>query len=101
MNKRNTERPTAVWTAPVQAVGIDAKHRTAVNKTRAPYLSQPGPKIKRIKIVPATPTILDVQTSLLSKSNDFLISGNNGAMENQIKKAMKNDHQEQWNALYF
>jgi hypothetical protein len=45
-----------------------------------------------MKMVPATPTMLEVQTSLLLRLRSFRISGRRGAMANQMKKAMKKLH---------
>lgn len=95
MNKRSTERPTALFTSPVQAVGMDAKHRTILKRRRAPTLSQSGPSKNRIKMVPPTPTMDEVQICSLVKSRDVRISDNSGAMANQMKKARKNAIQAQ------
>mmetsp|Transcript_33284 Transcript_33284/g.37342 ORF Transcript_33284/g.37342 Transcript_33284/m.37342 type:complete len:81 (-) Transcript_33284:527-769(-) len=63
MKRRTTASPVAELTRPVHAVGIAAKHKTTAMGIRAPNLSQAGPNAKLIKIVPATPTIEDVQIS--------------------------------------
>jgi len=52
-----------------------------------------------MKMVPPTPTMLDVQISFLVRSRVSLISERRGAMENQMKKAMKKPSQEKWKAL--
>jgi len=51
-----------------------------------------------MKIVPATLAIDEFQISFLVRFNVVRISGNNGAIANQIKKAMKKHHHEQWTA---
>merc|ERR1712071_268918 len=57
-----------------------------------------GPSAKRRIMVPATLAILDDHRSLTSICRLFLISGSRGAAANQIKKAIKKHHHEQWNA---
>ena len=99
MNKRRMTRPAEELTKPVQAVGMDAIQRMTANKTRAPTLSQRGPRMKRMTMVPPTPMILDVQTCWFDRPSVSRISERRGAMANQTKKATKNPHQEQWNAL--
>ncbi len=99
MNKRRIARPVALLTVPVRAVGMEAKHKTAAIGIRAPHLSQAGPRMKRIRMVPPTPTMEEVQISCLVKPKSSLISERRGAIANQIKKATKNPHQEQWKAL--
>mmetsp|Transcript_24214 Transcript_24214/g.31539 ORF Transcript_24214/g.31539 Transcript_24214/m.31539 type:complete len:226 (+) Transcript_24214:1003-1680(+) len=98
MKRRRMARPAAEFTRPVIAVGIEAQQRTIVMRTRAPYLSQAGPRMKRMQIVPETPTIDEVQSSFFSKSKLSWISERRGATANQMKKAMKKPHQEQWKA---
>jgi len=93
------ESPAELLMVPVNAVGILAMQRTKVNKTRAPHLSQRGPKTKRIMMVPPTPTILEVHNCCLVRPRVTLISLSKGAMANQMKKAIKKPHQEQWKAL--
>jgi hypothetical protein len=95
MNKRRTVNPVEEFTNPRQAVGIDAKQRTLVKRTRDPTLSHRGPNRKRIKMVPPTPTMLEVQISSFVKLKVSRISESNGAMANQIKKAIKKATQEQ------
>ena len=92
MNVRRMQSPRAVWISPVQAAGIDAAHKTIENNTRAPYLSQSGPTINRIIIVPPTPAIDEFQISCLVKPRDAWISGKSGEIANQIKNAMKKAH---------
>lgn len=89
----------AVCTKPVQAVGIDAKHRTTLKSTRAPYLSHRGPNRKRTAIVLPTPAIEDVQICFLLNPKSERISLSRGEIANQIKKAIKKENQEQWNPL--
>jgi hypothetical protein len=52
-----------------------------------------------MKMVPPTPTMDDVQISSLVKPKVSRISERSGVIANQMKNAMKNDHQEQWKAL--
>ena len=92
MNRRRIANPVAELTNPVHAVGILAQHKTTVNSTRAPYLSHAGPNMKRMKMVPPTPTMLEVQISSLVNFKSSRISESNGAIANQMKKAIKNDH---------
>lgn len=89
---------TALLTKPVQAVGIEAEHSTIVKRSLAPYLSQSGPRRKRMKIVLPTPTMFDVQICPLVRFSVVLISPRRGAMENQMKNAIKKPHHEQWKA---
>ena len=95
MNNLRTERPTEVFTKPVHAVGIEAQHKTRANRVRAPYLSQSGPNRKRTKIVPPTPTMLEVQTCCLVRPRVVRISGISGAIANQMMNAIKKATQEQ------
>ena len=88
----------ALLTSPVMAVGIEAMQRIMANGIRAPYLSQTGPRRKRMKMVPPTPTMEEVQTSFLVMPMSSRISERRGAMANQMKKAMKKPHHEQWKA---
>jgi hypothetical protein len=92
MKRRRIAKPVAVSTKPVHAVGIEAEQRTTVKRIRAPYLSQPGPRMKRMKMVPATPTIDEVQISSFVSPRVSRISERRGAMANHMKKAIKNDH---------
>mmetsp|Transcript_2639 Transcript_2639/g.3513 ORF Transcript_2639/g.3513 Transcript_2639/m.3513 type:complete len:116 (-) Transcript_2639:207-554(-) len=89
----------SLFTRPVNAVGIEAHIRITPMGIRAPNLSQTGPLTKRIKMVPATEQMLDVQICCLSIPKLFPTSLSRGAMANQIKKAIKKDHHEQWKAL--
>src|SRR5210317_877362 len=98
MKKRRAARDPALLTRPVKAQGMEAAARMKPIGIRAPYLSQIGPFTKRMKIVPATEQMLDVQICCLLRSRVFLISGKRGAMANQMKKAMKKQNQEQWKA---
>src|SRR5210317_1806983 len=99
MKRRMMARLVALETRPVQAVGIEAKQRTTVKRTRGPTLSQKGPRRKRMKMVPPTPTMEDVQISFFVKLSVSRISERRGAIENQMKKAMKKPNQEKWKAL--
>jgi hypothetical protein len=99
MKRRRMESPVAEFTKPVHAVGMEAKHKRIAIGMRAPHLSQAGPRAKRMKIVPPTPTMEEVQISSLVNPMSSRISERRGAMANQMKKAMKNPHQEQWKAL--
>lgn len=94
IKRRKNVKPTNEFTKPVQAVGMEAAMRTAPIGILAPYLSQTAPKTKRMKMSPVTATMLVIQISLLLSSRVIRISGSKGAMENQIKNAMKNDHHE-------
>lgn len=62
-------------TSPVNAVGIAAKHSMAEERTRAPYMSHRGPSTMRTIVVPAEPTIADVQMSVLLIPRVIRISG--------------------------
>jgi hypothetical protein len=92
MKVRKIASPVAVWIKPVHAVGIEAAQRMTAIRTRAPYLSQAGPRRNRMKMVPATLKIEEVQSCFLSRPRSFLISVRSGAIENQMKNAMKNPH---------
>ena len=83
---------------PVKAHGILAAIKSTPIKIRAPYLSHIGPLINLMKIVPATEQMLDVHTCCFVKPNVVLISGSNGAIANQMKKAVKKPIHEQWKA---
>lgn len=96
---RRKRSPFDVCTNPVQAVGIAAKQRTHEKRILAPNTSHMGPMIKRMRIVPPTPAIEELQMSCVLRSRSFAISGRSGEMANQMKKATKNDHHEQWKAL--
>jgi hypothetical protein len=99
MNKRRIASPVEEFTKPVHAVGMDAKQRRQAIGIRGPHLSQAGPNAKRMKMVPPTPTMEDVQISWLVNPKVVRISERRGVIANQMKKAMKNPHQEQWKAL--
>ena len=77
---------------------MEANISTIPNKIRAPILSQSGPLTKRIRIVPATEQMLDVQICCLVRPRVAFTSVRRGAIANQMKNATKNDHQEQWKA---
>ena len=98
MKKRMMAREVILLATPVKAHGTDAKMRIAPIGIRAPYLSQTGPLIKRMRIVPATEQMDVVQMSVLVTLKVFLMSTNKGATANQMKKATWKLHQEQWNA---
>jgi len=81
-------------TRPVKAVGMEANIKMIPIRMRAPNLSHIGPLMKRMKIVPSTEKMLDVQISCLVRpippsSGGSLITGMSGAMANQMKKAVK------------
>ncbi len=76
------------------AVGMDAAIRTKPMGRRAPSLSVTAPNMKRQKMSPVTATMLVVHMSCLLISSEFLTSVSKGAMENQMKNAMKKDHHE-------
>mmetsp|Transcript_56850 Transcript_56850/g.68052 ORF Transcript_56850/g.68052 Transcript_56850/m.68052 type:complete len:217 (-) Transcript_56850:22-672(-) len=98
MNNRRIIKSLASWMIPVNAAGIEHAHKIIVKSTLAPYLSHAGPNAKRMKIVPITLTMLLVQICSLLSPRSFFISRRRGAMENQMKNAMKKAHHEQWNA---
>lgn len=98
MKKRRAIKPSAFVIRPVRAVGIDAKHKITVKSTLDPNLSHRGPRAKRKRMVPATLQILDDQIWNFVKPKVVRISGRRGAAANQIKKAMKKFHHEQWKA---
>jgi len=98
IKKRVIDSDAVLFTSPIHAHGIDADIKTTAIKIRAPYLSQRGPRTNRMTIVPATEQMLDVQISFASIPRESLTSESKGAIANQIKKAMKKDHHEQWNA---
>jgi hypothetical protein len=52
-----------------------------------------------MKIVPPTPTTLDVQISCFERFRVVRISERSGAIANQMKKAMKKPHHDKWKAL--
>lgn len=64
-----TARPVAVFVNPIIPVGMALLKRIMPMGMRGPHLSQKGPRIKRIKIVPDTAAIEDVQISSVVKSN--------------------------------
>ena len=66
-----TARPVAVFVNPIIPVGMALLKRIRPMGMRGPYLSQKGPRRKRIRIVPATAVIEDVQISSFVKSNDI------------------------------
>jgi heptaprenylglyceryl phosphate synthase len=94
MNNRKKHNPSKLLTNPVQAVGMLAAIKTPPIKMRDPHLSVSDPKTNRMTTSPLTAMILDNQICCLSKSSVFLISGSKGAAENQMKNAIKKDHQE-------
>lgn len=94
IKRRKIANPAKVLTAPVQAVGMAANMSTAAIGRRAPYLSQTAPNTKRMTISPLTATMLVIQMSPLERSKVSRTSVSKGAMENQMKKAIKKDHQE-------
>mmetsp|Transcript_2278 Transcript_2278/g.3915 ORF Transcript_2278/g.3915 Transcript_2278/m.3915 type:complete len:206 (+) Transcript_2278:1175-1792(+) len=98
MKRRNITSPVAELTRPVKAVGMEAVHRTTAKRMRAPYLSHAGPSANRMRMVPATLTMLAVQICFFSSWRVSLISGRSGAMANQMKNATKKFHHEQWKA---
>ncbi len=98
IKKRVVARAPALFTRPMRAQGMDAPMRTQPIKIRAPNLSQRGPRENLMTMVPATEQMLEVQISCFEIPRVFFTSGRRGAMANQMKKAMKNDHQEQWKA---
>jgi len=51
-----------------------------------------------MKMVDPTPTMLDVQICCVEMPRVFRISGNSGAIANQMKNATKKHHQLQWKA---
>lgn len=64
-------RPVAVLVSPVRPVGMALLSRTRPIGMRGPYLSQKGPRRKRIAIVPDTAAIDDVQISSFVRSNEI------------------------------
>ena len=98
IKKRRAINPSALCTVPVRAVGIEAKQRITVKSTLDPNLSHRGPRAKRKRMVPATLQILEDQISNLVSPRVLRISGRRGAAANQIKKAIKKFHHEQWKA---
>mmetsp|Transcript_23247 Transcript_23247/g.65872 ORF Transcript_23247/g.65872 Transcript_23247/m.65872 type:complete len:217 (+) Transcript_23247:895-1545(+) len=98
MKPRKMMRPLAELMSPVMAVGMEAPHSMTANRTLAPNLSHNGPTTKRTAMVPPTPAIDDVQISCFVNPKSSLISLSSGDMANQMKKAMKKHHHEQWKA---
>ena len=98
MKKRRMESDVASFTSPVRAHGIEAAKRTTPIRIRAPYLSQRGPLMKRMTMVPATEQMFEVQICCLESPRVNCTSDMSGAMANQIKKAVKKHIHEQWNA---
>jgi hypothetical protein len=82
----------AELTSPVRAAGTDEEHRMIKYRILAPYLSHKGPRSNRTAIVDPTPAIDDVQISCFVRFRSSFIIGKNGVIENQTKKATKNDH---------
>mmetsp|Transcript_2645 Transcript_2645/g.4895 ORF Transcript_2645/g.4895 Transcript_2645/m.4895 type:complete len:221 (+) Transcript_2645:871-1533(+) len=99
MKRRIQISPVREFTRPINAVGIEAAINTTPIGTLAPYLSQTAPKTKRMQISKATAQILVVQMSCEESPRSSLIRGRRGAMANQMKKAMKKDHQAKWKDL--
>ena len=83
------QRPKVFLTKPISTVGIDARIRIVPIKICAPKLSQRGPRVNCMIIVPAAVQMFDVQMSFFSISRDFFTSGRRGTNANQMKKAMK------------
>jgi len=54
--------------------------------------------MKRMKMVPATEQMLEVQSCCLLRSSDIATSDRRGARANQMKKAQKKANHEQWKA---
>ena len=98
INIRTTNKSVPFRTRPMQHVGMLAEPRMMLMTILGPYLSHKGPLTKRMKIVDPTPAILEFQISCLERPRSSLISLRRGAAENQMKKAMKKHHQEQWKA---
>mmetsp|Transcript_10214 Transcript_10214/g.24817 ORF Transcript_10214/g.24817 Transcript_10214/m.24817 type:complete len:104 (+) Transcript_10214:1361-1672(+) len=94
MNNRKKQSPVKLLTNPVQAVGILAAIKTPPIRMRDPNLSVSDPKTNRMTTSPLTARMLDNQICRVDKERVLLISGNNGAAENQMKKAIKKDHHE-------
>ena len=59
---------------------------------RDPYLSHNAPKTKRMQTSKATAAMFVVHICCVDKFKSRLIIGNNGAIANHMKNAMKNDH---------
>mmetsp|Transcript_1471 Transcript_1471/g.2348 ORF Transcript_1471/g.2348 Transcript_1471/m.2348 type:complete len:214 (-) Transcript_1471:132-773(-) len=103
MKNRRIAREAALLTRPVKAHGMEANIRRIPIRMRAPNLSHIGPLMKRMKVVPSTEQMLDVQICCLERlippsSIGFLITGRRGAIANQMKKAVKKPIHEQWKA---
>jgi len=65
-----TVKPVALLTRPVRPVGMALVKRMRPMGIRGPYLSQKGPRRKRITIVPDTAAIDDDHICSLLRSND-------------------------------
>ena len=85
MKNRSTENPTAVLAKPIKPVGIALTKRMTPMGIRGPYLSQKGPRAKRMTIVPVTAAIDDVQTSSFVNLRDCCTSDSKGEIENLRK----------------
>jgi hypothetical protein len=70
MKNLRTVNPEAVFTSPVNPVGIALINRMIDIGIRGPYLSQNGPKRKRMMIVPETAEIDDVHICSLVRSRE-------------------------------
>jgi len=66
-----TAKPVAVFVSPVRPVGMALQSRTRPMGMRGPYLSQKGPRRKRIMIVPATAEMEDDHISSFVRSKDI------------------------------
>ena len=95
MKKRMAASCVAFLTRPVNAVGIDAAIKINPMGIRAPNLSHIGPFTNRMKIVPATLHMEDVQICCFVNFRVILTSERRGAMANQMKKARKKLNHEQ------
>ena len=74
---------------PVKGVTILAKVNTTTMHILAPNLSQAGPIIAQLAIVPTTAVIDDSYIIRPVTLNAILISSSNGFMANQTKNEMK------------
>lgn len=82
MKNLTIDNPVALETRPVIAVGIPAEIKTNPIGIRGPNLSQNGPRMNLIKIVPETAAIEDVQISPFVKPSESCTSPKRGVMEN-------------------
>mmetsp|Transcript_19958 Transcript_19958/g.33780 ORF Transcript_19958/g.33780 Transcript_19958/m.33780 type:complete len:112 (-) Transcript_19958:1494-1829(-) len=89
----NADSPAAVFTSPVNIVGIPQIIKTAAEIKRAPYMSQNSPERHRVTTAPATLQMELVQISSLDKFNDVCISDNSGVAENHARNAKKKVNQ--------